>query len=213
MAKAKKQMKYTEEEMNAMKIQALLQGIDPSTIQNEEITVEEEPKTKKPAKKRVPKVKDKVIGSENQVFTTTQKFVPELEIYSRLKHSLPLMVSYHEHDIHYKDQFWNIPQRSVRYEIELVKAPRVARDIAMMITKSEVEVAKADEGLVRYYKVVSYESILHKIKEIAYVRVEYKNGKFITNTFIKSKLLKESNANPEKVKANLDKLVANSLIA
>ena len=40
-----------------------------------------------------------------------------------------------------------------------------------------------------------------------------KNGKYITDTFIKAKLLKESNANPEKVKSNLDKLVANALIA
>lgn len=210
MAKAKKQFKYTEEEMNAMRIQALLQGIDPSTIQNEEITVEKE---KKPAKKRVPKVKDKVIGSENQVFTTTQKFVPELECYEKLKPSIPLMVSYHEHDIHYKDQFWNIPQRSVRYEVELVKQPKVAKDIAFMITKNDTEVERAAEGIVRYYKVVSYESILHKIKEIAYVRVEYKNGKFKTDTFVKANLLKESNANPDKVRSNLEKLVAGSLIA
>ena len=210
MAKAKKQFKYTEEEMNAMRIQALLQGIDPSTIQNEEITIEKE---KKPAKKRTPKVKDKVIGSENQVFTTSQHFLPELEVYSKLKPSVSMMVSYHEHDIHYKDQFWNIPQRSVKYEVELVRNPKIAKDIALMVTKSESEVTRAAEGQVRYYKVVSYESILHKIKEIAYVRVEYKNGKFITDTFVKAKLLKESNANPDKVRSNLEKLVAGSLIA
>ena len=33
----KKNMKYTEEEMHAMRVMAMLQGVDPSTIQNEEV--------------------------------------------------------------------------------------------------------------------------------------------------------------------------------
>ena len=62
----------------------------------------------------------------------------------------------------------------------------------------------------RYFRVINYEeNVSHKIKEIAYIKVVEDNGKFRTQTYVKSKLLKENNANPEKVKNNINKIIKN----
>ena len=94
---------------------------------------------------------------------------------------------------------------------ELVKNTKIAKDIADVFSPGSAEERqKAEDGIVRYFRVINYEeNVSHKIKEIAYIRVVEDNGKFRTQLYVKSKLLKENNANPEKVKNNINKIIKN----
>lgn len=205
-------VKMTREEENAMKIQAMLHGVSFEELMNAsmssedsvdddiEIEIEDE-KPKKKGKKK--KAEDKPIA--------VQHLVPELEQFSKLNRGLKLNVNYHEHDIPYKEQLWHIDSRVIEYQVEIVKNIKIAKDVADIFSKGSAEERKkAEEGIVRYFRVINYEeNVSHKIREIAYIRVVENNGKFKTQIFVRSKLLKENNANPEKVKTNLNKVIKN----
>ena len=202
-------VKMTKEEENAMRIQAMLQGVSfdellAANISSEdgdddiEIEIEDE-KPKKKGKKK---------ASEDKP-APVQHLVPELEQFSKLNKNLKLNITYGEHDIPYKEQLWPIPARVIEYNIELVKNIKNAKDIADKFGKgSEEERQKAADGIVRYFRVVNYEeNVSHKIREVAYIKVTEDNGKFRTQLFVKSSVLKENNANPEKVKNNINKVI------
>ncbi len=202
-------VKMTKEEENAMRIQAMLQGVSfdellaaniSSEDEDDDIEIEiEDEKPKKKGKKK---------ASEDKP-APAQHLVPELEQFSKLNKNLKLNITYGEHDIPYKEQLWPIPARVVEYNIELVKNIKNAKDIADKFGKgSEEERQKAEDGLVRYFRVVNYEeNVSHKIREVAYIKVTENNGKFRTQLFVKSSVLKENNANPEKVKNNINKVI------
>lgn len=213
-----KKAKYTKEEMNAMRINAMLQGIDPSTLFNEEEEEDEieieivEDVEEKPKKKKKSSSQEVRVGSENQVFTTTQSFIEERDEFKRLPKSLEVRVNFNEHDIHYKEQFWNIPRRAVVYNVELVKNPKVAADISNIMNNNSVpEKDKARQGLVRYYKVVTYENVLSRLREIAYVKVINNNGKLTYQIKVLNQLLKECKANPENVKKAIVNVVKENI--
>ena len=208
----KKNMKYTEEEMQAMKVMAMLQGVDPSTIQNEEVEdIEIEIEDEKP-KKRKAKAKEVTVGSENQVFTTKQRFIEDREEFAKLKKQIDMHINFNEHDIHYKEQYWGIPERTVLYHLELVKLPKVAQDISNLMNDNSLEEReKADKGLVRYYKVVTYENVVSKIREIGYVKVENKNGRMSCTIKVLGTTLKQCNANPDRVKKTISRVVKDNI--
>ena len=202
---AKKQkMKYTQEELNAMKINALLQGLNPEDIQNEPVEDDFEIEIEDEKPKKSSKAKKEEKPSNNGLH-----LVPNLDEYSKLNTGLSMNVTFNEHDIPYKEQLWGIPSRTLVYTLELVKQCKKAKDIARDISKNSAEeIKKADLGQVRYFRLVCHdENILNVIREIAYVRVESISGKLKTKIFVNNKLLKENNANPERVKKNLEKLV------
>lgn len=205
MAKAK----MTKEEENAMKIQAMLQGVPFEELANTYLSSEDEVDDDIEIKIEDEKTKKKGKGKKKEDKpVVVQHLVPELEQYAKLNRGIKLNVNYNEHDIHYKEQLWNIPSRIVEYNVELVRNPKVAKDIADMFSKGSAEERKkAEEGIVRYFRVINYEeNVYHKIREIAYIRVAEDSGKLRTHLIVKSKILKENNANPEKVKNNLNKL-------
>lgn len=207
-------VKLTREEENAMRVQAMIQGIsfeelleanmltedDDDDDDDIEIEIEDEEKPKRKSRKK-----------ESKSTPVAQHLVPELEQFAKLNRGLKLNVNYNEHDIHYKEQLWNIPTRTIEYEIELVRNIKLAKDMADMFSHGSAEERKkAEEGIVRYFKVINHEeNVYHKIKEIAYIKVVEDNGKFRTQLYVKSKLLKENNANPEKVKNNINKVIKN----
>lgn len=205
-------VKLTKEEENAMKIQAMLQGISfeelvgaslsPEDDEDDDIEIEiedEKPKKKSKGKKK----EDKPV--------VVQQFVPELEQFSKLNRGLKINVNYNEHDIPYKEQLWHIDSRVIQYNIEIVRNPKIAKDVADVFSNGSAEERKkAKDGIVRYFRVINYEeNVSHKIREIAYIKVVEANGKFITQFYVKSKILKENNANPDKVKNNLKKIIKN----
>ena len=211
--------KLSKEERAAMQVQAMLQGIsldemlerveledEPDDI---EIVIEDEKKGKKKAKRKT--AKEEKIGSENQVFTTKQSYVPEEECFKRVNRDLHMNVTYDKHDIPYKEQFWPVPERTVEYHLEMINMPKKAKDISDLMNKGSAEERKlAEDGKVRYMMLVNHdENVSHKIREIAYVRVAENNGKLTSSMIVNSRCIKESHGNPERVKKNLKRLLGN----
>lgn len=201
----KKKSKYTQEEMNAMRINALLNGVDPESLNfNEEdedmdIEIEDE----KPSKKSKKQKKEEVKHVESVIHMQ-----PEFE---KLKNKEQMTVAFGGHDIHYKEQLWAIPLRHVVYDVELVVTPKVARDIALKLSHNSFEEGeKAYRGDVRYYKIVTYENVLYKVKELGYIRVfALDNGKLKFKPEFKTDFLKSININPDKFKKSLQGVVNN----
>ena len=97
-------VKMTKEEENAMKIQAMLQGVSfedllaaNMSVEDDEddieIEIEDEEKPKRKGKKKASE--DKPVA--------VQHLVPELEQFEKLNRGLKLNVNYNEHDIPYKE--------------------------------------------------------------------------------------------------------------
>lgn len=217
--------KFTKEEINAMKIQAMIQGLDPDTVINQMIaeaelksnlvkeTKNKTKSTKKSTGTKKKSSKTKVIGNENQTFTTKQQFLPVYKVYSKLPKNHKIKVNYDDHDIHYKDQFWGIPSRDVEYNVELITNPKLNRDAAELLSNGNInEMEGAYKGHVRYYKVVTYDSIPSHLKEIGYIRVIWTKGKMYADSFVNEPLLTRCHANAELVKKSLD-IVANNIVA
>lgn len=207
-----KKAKLTKEEENAMRIQAMLQGVsfeelakaamqDAGADDDIEIEIEDEDKPKKRGGSKRAK--------SNSGPILTQRFVPELEQFKGLNRGMVMDVNYSQHDIHYKEQLWAIPSRTITYMVEIVRDPKIAKDVADIFSKGAAEERqKAEDGTVRYFRVINHEeNVSHKVREIAYVKVEDANGKIKTQVHVNSRVLKENNANPEKVKSNLVKLL------
>lgn len=198
---AKQKMKYTNEELNAMRINAMLQGLDPSEIQNEpledddiEIEIEDEtPKTKKRGTKKV---------EEKHVYKKPE--VPMRPEFEKINKCGKINVTFGEHDIHYKEQYWGIPTRIVEYNVELVTHPKLAVDCSNILNnKSEAEAAKASSGEVRYFKVITYDNVLAKAKEIGYIKVMSDKGKLKHRILINKAQLKELHINADKLMKNI----------
>ena len=204
---AKKNMKYTKEEIEAMKVQALLSGVDPSTIQNEEVDLDTEideafeeatESNKKKKKSTAKKKKDEPLCQ--------QEYLDTLPEYENLKTNLTLHVVFNQHDIHYKEQLWPIPIVNHTYNIELVKIPMVAKRIAGIVSKNNsVEMDKAYKGLVRYFKVACHETVPFAGRELGYIRVSVKDGVLVSKAFPLFEQARECHVNPEKLKKDLNK--------
>jgi hypothetical protein len=198
--------KYTEEEMNAMRISAMLQGMNPDDIQNQlanafedeedfdiEIIDEEKPKKKRKSTSKIDKV-----GSEKQEFTTKLTTIPELPEFENVKRNLSIPVTLNSHDIHYKEQYWGIPTRTLNYMLEIVKIPKVAKDISnIMNASSEEERNKAVAGEVRYFKIVNYdENVPYTARELGYIKLSRdKQGRLKARTHLLHTALTQNRIN------------------
>lgn len=202
---AKKKMKYTKEELEAMKVQALLSGIDPSTIQNEEVDLDteideafEEATSTKKKKVSTKKKKEEPVFKEN--------VIPTLSNYEKLRTNLTMNVKFDRHDIPYKEQLWGIPVVDRKYNIELIKIPIVAKKAAEIASNgNKEEMEKAYKGLVRYFKVICYDTVPFKAKELGYIRVSVKDGKLVSKALPFIKEAKENHVNIDKFKKDLNK--------
>lgn len=212
---ATKTIERTKEELNALRIQAMLQGIDPETISASyeeevddiEIEVEDEEKPAKKTKGRKSKAV-KPVGSQNQVFTTQPHYVDDSDKFKGVDKSAKMNIVFNEHDIPYKEQLWKIDRRIVEYTIETAKHTKVAKDIAREFGKTtEQDLIEAETGEVRYYRVVTFDNVLNPIRCVGYVRMVNQDGKIKFQIKVLDNVLKEHSANPEKVKENIKKTV------
>jgi hypothetical protein len=194
-----KKMKYSEEEINAMRINAMLQGLDPNDIKNEELEedIEIEIEDEKPKKKK--KNNEPLV-----IVPATIEMRPE---YEKLKAGGKINITYGGHDIHYKDQLWGIETRVVEYQIELVNIQKVARDCVEKFHGNSAEFKeKASNGEIRYMKVACYlDNIPYRAREVALVEVAYVNGKLKSKLHIDKVQLKQNNINPDKVTDSINK--------
>lgn len=195
----------TKEELEAFRLSQMLAGvsIDDSLAEDDEdddfeIEIIDEEKPKK-------KGRAKVVKKEEEKKDPIVPILPEFE---NLKDKMPIYVVFNGHDIPYKNQLWHVPTREVEYIFDLVKVPKQAMNIAEKFKRtSESDIAEAREGIVRYYRIVTYDTVLHKLAEIGYVRITNDNNKIKAQTLVLEALLKENNANPEKVKKNIKRVV------
>lgn len=184
----------------AMNLYAKLKGIDISTKSSDQDDGVEIEIVDNKDKKKQSKVKKKEPIAP-RVIT-----VPDLEKFNKLNRNTTIGVEQYAHDIHYKEQIWGIPKRTIEYRLELVTNKKIATDIAVMFGDKTPEALRdAENGEVRYIRIVSYENIPYRSKEIGYIKVVCDNdGKLKSKTLLKNAAMKENNINPEKVKKTLE---------
>lgn len=203
---------YSREDVAAFDLFARLQGIDPSQLATDTETLEEpagidydiefedEPKKKTRGSKSKGSGKSRSTKPKAEPRPAVRYTVPELEEYAKLNRGIQIEVTQKSHDIKYKEQSWGIPVRHIKYNIEIINQIKVAKDMSDKFNaKSEEERQKAEQGLVRYFKIVSYENIPYRSREIGYIKVEFKNGKMEMKTLLAKTAMKENNIDPDKV--------------
>lgn len=193
---------------SAMNLYARLQGIDTNTINsNTEVEVEVEVDFENENKKKRKTVKKKSVEQPKRDYR-----VPDLEKFSKLRRDITIEVQQVSHDIHYKEQIWGIPSRMITYNLEVISNQKNAKDIAIMFKNDTAQDMKnAETGEVRYIRVVSYENIPYRSREIAYIRVTENNGVLYGHIILKKKQMKENNIDSEKVKKQLNKVMGELL--
>jgi hypothetical protein len=136
-------------------------------------------------------------------------YIPEMPEFASLNRDVKMNVTFKQYDIPYKEQLWGIDSRMVTYMLEVVKMPKVAKDISdIMNHNSAYERALAAEGAVRYIKVVTYEVVPYRARELAFVRVASNpQGKLTTKTYVNKNVLKENNVDVDLFEKRLKKAV------
>lgn len=191
---------------SAMNLYAKLQGIDANKVNSKEdieIEVEFENETKNKKKTTKKKQVEQPIRDCR---------VPDLDKFSKLKRGMTIEVQQVSHDIHYKEQIWGIPSRMIKYNLEVVSNRKNAKDIAELFKRNTAQdIQDAETGEVRYIRIISYENIPYRSRELGYIRVTENNGVLEGHAVLKNKQMKENNINAEKVKKQINK-VMNSLL-
>lgn len=192
--KSKEDEKEAEEQERQAEINNMMDALAGLTLED----IEE----KKPAK-RGGRRKKKAETPKTSIYITEK---PE---FASLNRDVKMNVTFKQHDIPYKEQLWGIDSRMVPYLLEVVKMPKVAKDISdIMNNNSASERALATEGDVRYIKVVTYEVVPYRARELAFVRVASNpQGRLSTKTYVNKDVLKENNVDVDLFEKRLEKAV------
>ena len=197
-------MTITKEVSDALKIQAMMQGMTIEDLarqmfDEEEIIIEVDDDTKKEKKKSTSK------KSEQKNKKPEIIYIEEKEQFSCLKVPKAVDVVFNGHNIEYKNQLWDISVRKVEYHTEVVKIPKRAKDLAEMFTpNSEEEKNRAANGDVRYIKLTSYsEALDFRIRDAGYAKVWENNGKLRFKIML-NKELKNHRANVDSVRKDFE---------
>jgi len=200
-------MTITKEQNEALKVQAMLQGLTVEELaksmfesddEDDDIVIIEDEKPEKKTKKSTKKADvAKSIGFTN---------IEDKEPYTKLansKHTIPIV--FNGYNIDYKNQLWDVPTRTVEYTTELIKSAKRARDIAELFTpNSEQEKKAAYDGDVRYIKLTSYsESIDFRVRDAGYAKVWENNGKLKFKIII-CKELKNHRTNVDNIRRDFE---------
>lgn len=98
--------------------------------------------------------------------------------FAKLAERSEVNIRFNEHSIHYKEQDWPIPERTVVYNIKLIKSRGMAKNISEKIYGPGAEEnGDAFAGITRYYEVLTYENVNNDAKTLAYVQVLSNDGK------------------------------------
>lgn len=192
--KSKEDEKEAEEQERQAEIDNMMEALACITLED----IEE----KKPAKR----------GGRRKKKAETPKasiYITEKPEFASLNRDVKMNVTFKQHDIPYKEQLWGIDSRMVPYMLEVVKMPKVAKDISDIMNNNSVsERALAAEGDVRYIKVVTYEVVPYRARELAFIRVASNpQGKLSTKTYVLKDALKENNVDIDLFEKRLEKAV------
>ncbi len=217
---------FDEQAMQAAMVTAMLQGasveqteqikkLTEQALQND-LFEEDEPTTD--TKTRTKAKKKSTDTKENK---TSVYEVPYRKIFDKLKQNEQVEISLSSHDIHYKEQLWDIPERKATYNFKLVTIQKTAVELAEKMAvakgKSNKEIAlekkKAELGAVRYMTIVSFDNIPYRAKEIGYVRVyQTKSGSLGTQLLLKKESMESNNISYKKAKTQIVAVLKNIIM-
>ena len=128
-----------------------------------------------------------------------------MEHLGRLEKSADLEVFVPYHEIPYKGQRWPVRERNMIYKLELVTRQKENIDCFNALHDGvEQYKEKLRKGLIRYYKIITYESIPSNQKELGMVEI-YENGK--CKTHLKYKLLAEMRIYEDKLEKDISNVL------
>lgn len=179
--------------IEAMEIYKMLNGTSPDEDAILEEAVKNEEKKPKQSKSTSKKKEVKLVDSKDK------GLLPKCE-FAKLEEKGQMTIFFKEHHIDYKEQKWPVPDRTVNYDILLVRTENEARRISDILhNNSEEDRKRAVKGLVRYYKIAAAENVNNDVSIVAYVEVvNTKNGpsfRIMTNNGV----LKKYNASIDDV--------------
>ena len=169
------------------------------------------PKKEKAEKKEKTEKKEKGEAKPRKKSTSVElpKKAREMGIreeFKNLPKSIGIKVSFSNHDIHYKEQFWNIPTRDVEYNVELMLNPALARQACIDINKADLA-EEVYDGKLMMYRVITYENVLSKAKQIAYIMVSAdSSGKISVHQYTSATKLKELHVATERFKKEMSRI-------
>lgn len=138
-------------------------------------------------------------------------------LYAKLEKERSFTLGIKRHDIPYKEQLWEIPERKVEYSVELIEKP-IENVNASRETHKNDEKGLYEElaryGVMRYYKVYTNETVSKELKVLGYASVYFdtkknNNEKGVVKffTYIKDELQDNSCVDADKIKNTVDKLI------
>lgn len=127
-------------------------------------------------------------------------------VFRNLPEKIEFTVRAKQHDIHYKEQIWNMPNRDIVYCMELVRSVSENLSITNRTHSTNTEMYRelAREGVIRYYKIITNENVTSCIKSLGYVSVYSKDNGFEAGSikymlYIDSNNLKRGHLDEESV--------------
>lgn len=207
----------TKEEMDAVQVRAMLKGVEVEAQIASEMGLigydfSVEVLNKKGRKKSTSGSTKGTRKPKEEPKPKKMDLIEMKDEFSKLPVKIEFEVYFKKHDIHYKDQFWGINERTVPYVLELIKQPKPAKDASDFINGDSYEKrVRAAEGDDRYYKVVSYANIPYKVSSLGYIKVTFKDGELKSVTKLKMAEIKECNADPEAVKKDVVRAIVKEL--
>ena len=170
-------------------------------IPDEELDAVLEAKDEKPARKK---------KSSGGIKTTVGKGMGEKPNYlpdwdkAELPKSTTIDIFFPGHDIHYKEQLWPVPDRTITYTVELAKFAQagLSKDVCN----------KAKSGEIRVYDIKTFEDCKIEVKSLGCITVESRNGKIVKTLHLNEKGIKCTSLDINRVNKKLTELMNSFLV-
>lgn len=181
-----------------------------AVLSDEELDEILEAKEEKPARK-----KKKASGG---IKTTVGKGMGEKPNYlpdwdkAELPKSTTIDIFFPGHDIHYKEQFWPVPDRTIIYTVGLVKFAQGAYNCCEDAGLDKEVCNKAKSGEIRVYDIKTFEDCKIEVKSLGCIVVESKNGKIIKTLHLNEKGIKCTSLDINRVNKKLTELMNSFLV-
>lgn len=178
-------------------------------IPDEELDAVLEAKDEKPARKK---------KSSGGIKTTVGKGMGEKPNYlpdwdkAELPKSTTIDIFFPGHDIHYKEQLWPVPDRTITYTVELAKFAQAAYNCCESAGLSKDVCNKAKSGEIRVYDIKTFEDCKIEVKSLGCITVESRNGKIVKTLHLNEKGIKCTSLDINRVNKKLTELMNSFLV-
>lgn len=133
--------------------------------------------------------------------------------YAKLLNLFKMNIVFDKHEIHYKEQLWPVPLRTVEYMVELVRNPMEAYRLCEDFMKDKEVSDKAKKGEIATYVIRTREEVKFVATTMGVITIRNtKNNKLEASVGLNRKAISECCVNGDKIKQNAIR-VANSIIS